>query len=424
MSVTAKPYSRALKLVRSVFDGKPSVFTAEDLNRQLDAMSDSIIRNNDHIGAMSKNLGISAGGSNAIINSGGDTELTAEVTIQQKVAGDVFVYYKGVEFDITSLLGTLGPTVFTKTGEDKILPAYVYLVAEKVQLTYSDDPVNSGVTFSGALGSLPSSETILYRNARLTLVEGVSGITLGANEEVICVVATFRQSRIFNETSLEDEMINRWELNTIDVEGAAFQLGSEPALNFSHTESSDEVVYENNNSVFDALFIAVRFFKHYKERFDGLITSILDGDISGFFNLSGSATEGDYLVANSSGEFVITDFKTYSSSGFTLGSNMATTGLSATYNTFSWSHDKGKGQLKLRGEIHPTSAISNPSHILGTLPASVRPSKSVWFGVPYLDAGGYHIAPCHIATTGVITAWTPLTAIDEPFLFDGVEITL
>lgn len=235
MPTTPKPYSPSLRLLRSIFAGNPKVFSAEDLNRQFDAIVDTIQN-------LSTFLGPIGSGFTVTLNSYTDTPSSpnVDVALDITVAGtNRYVYYKGVRFSIpTASFST------TLTGPEDSFVAYVYLVAKKVTVDFATDPVMSGISSTEFPTQLPSSDTILYKDERLVLATSPSFV-LAPNEEVICAIAAIVQQTRTNPSTgaVTTERVVRYTAVRLD------QLIQE----FPYEGASGDVVYEANKSIIDAV---------------------------------------------------------------------------------------------------------------------------------------------------------------------------
>jgi hypothetical protein len=175
MSVLPKPFSASDQIIKSVFKGEPSIFSAEDLNRQIDVITEAI-----KTGA----------GSIGLIRSGWDATLDSYVFVEDGIwdttititaTGDAVVYAKGVVITVPE--GT-----FTYQVEDRTV--VVYLIAKKVLVTFADDPVLSGIASSEFPVPVSSSDTYRYEQSRIELIGYGLNPVLAEGEEIVGILAS------------------------------------------------------------------------------------------------------------------------------------------------------------------------------------------------------------------------------------------
>lgn len=211
MAVFAKPFNLAQKLFKTIFLGKPNIFSAQDLNRYLDFLHGHQMLISNFLGSIRENWSISAtittsgspfvdGGGNNVINS------TVAITFSKDIPlSDAYVYARGVRFKIPT--ATINQSLVVAAGStDRV--AYVGLVAAKKLLSYGGTGTTEiadtfdfcGVRGTDFPGTIPSSDSEVYTNERLVVVTDLDDITLGTDEEFIGLIATVKYQTYYANT--------------------------------------------------------------------------------------------------------------------------------------------------------------------------------------------------------------------------------
>lgn len=192
MAIHPKPFeiSDAYKrsLSRSIFAGRPSIFSAEDLNRQLSAM----IYFNELISA---GHGLMKENWTASFTIGSVYPCTSsfcyDVTMSFVTDGVnySYVHAKGVSIELPLEAFTITKTL--SFLDENLQGIYLYLIAEKHTVTFAEDNEMSGIHSTEHTTPIASSDTIMYQNARLVLTNPkgyAADVILDTEEEVIGIL--------------------------------------------------------------------------------------------------------------------------------------------------------------------------------------------------------------------------------------------
>lgn len=145
--IVEKTFDASKKIIRSIFKGSPNLFTSSDLNRQVEALKYQLDQLNEKVGATS------------------DMEITTNLSSGTLSVGYSYSYIevRGCSFS--------PETNFLDINLTNSAPiAYLCLVADTKEVTYSDDPSHemSGAVFSDGT-SMPSANQLVYYNERVIL---------------------------------------------------------------------------------------------------------------------------------------------------------------------------------------------------------------------------------------------------------------
>lgn len=276
-TVNAKPFDWADRLYKTVFKGKPNIFSAQDLNRYLDAIHSFQVTLGSAVGAIRHNWTITVSGitkTSDVIND----EL--EIDFNWKLEADdgllpTVVYYKGVQFQIPVSVIAAAPTqIFTLSGVNTFFPPAIYfvLVATKKTVTFdtaspvmhvSDAKEFSGVTGTSFPSELPAADNIIYGEERIEITTDPDSITLGADEEVICILATLRNVWNRGDSSsvvAEDKFEYRLMYNASTIEEINELLTHYSYGSTTPFEPTVLPSIKSNNGLIDFMHL---FYEHY-----------------------------------------------------------------------------------------------------------------------------------------------------------------
>lgn len=208
MSITPKPFTAGQGIVRSVFKSKPAIFSAEDLNRQLDVIDYSTRKNSLGVGLQRTNLMVTKvyGTIPSSPNGYGTYTFDVQITIA-KVNGalDALIFAKGCEVIIT-------PETITKSftfANPSYIGCYLYLIAKRHTVTYSEGAVMSGIQLTSPSASFASSDTVVYEDARLALIQddemgdsytvpNDQDLNLASEEEILGIIWSYTKAIEYN----------------------------------------------------------------------------------------------------------------------------------------------------------------------------------------------------------------------------------
>lgn len=251
MSIIAKPFDEKEKIVRSIFDGDPSIFTAEDLNRQLDAIYCTLTRLQDRFSL------IRVGWDCFIVETSnpGEGTYVYKATVAGREGELPYVYAKGVRFVITE--GDYSCTVV------ECFPA-LYLIAKKVLITFSESPSMSGISSTEHNVALPSSDTWVYKDERLLLYGSISQPlpTLAAGEEIIGIVATGSLDIIYSESTPVKMKMLHLAMDFKEMYADVVFLGDFVAAG------------KVNDSLSDIVVLLIKRMKYYIGKYDLLVAKV------------------------------------------------------------------------------------------------------------------------------------------------------
>ena len=170
--IIEKAFDATKKIIRSVFLGSPNLITSSDLNRQIEAIKYQLDQLDDKTGMVIEggNLGHTLNGGTLSVNLEYDT-----------------IRFKGCQFSPTTQQLTIN---FTSSAP----VAYLCLVAEKSEVTYSDDTTHeiAGAKFADGT-SYPAANQIVYKNEALVLTHALSSV-----ENLVGVIGVFTLSSTGN----------------------------------------------------------------------------------------------------------------------------------------------------------------------------------------------------------------------------------
>lgn len=201
MSIVAKPFNWADKLYRTIFLGKPNIFSDQDLNRYLDSINNGLAATSKVLGAQRSNFVIQLDLSDSRnLTQSIVTYLRYRVVIQDSGLPTT-VLANRVRYDVPMI-------DWTDYVIDRTMPTtrYWVLVASKKTVAFNDtaapftnipDPkVFSGISGTSLPTSLPTTTSEVWGNERIVFTDDISGIFLNAFESVVCILATLVQGEI------------------------------------------------------------------------------------------------------------------------------------------------------------------------------------------------------------------------------------
>lgn len=211
-TINPKPFSVSERLYKTKFLGKPAVFAAEDINRWMDALVWSRDKLFSAVGAVRENFTVTADTLTVTTDAGPPAEVTFGFNWSlDKVSGGspAYVFYNGVAYNVPEGSGSASLTQPNSGSSSLLLGAYLFLVATKKTVSFNDSPpvlhVADPKAFSGITGDsfpeeIPSSDNVVYGGERLEVALSAGDISLSADEEVICILATFKHQVLYPTT--------------------------------------------------------------------------------------------------------------------------------------------------------------------------------------------------------------------------------
>lgn len=203
-SVIPKSFSFLDRLYKTVFKGKPNIFSAWDLNRYLDAIREFQVTMSNRVGAVRENFSLAVGTAPTIttINST-EFSFTFTWTFTKTVPGEpAFVLYNGIKFKCPEPTPqTVTLTLPVHANGYNMAYAYICLVATKKTVTFNsvgtvlhvtNPKAFSGITSTDYPFELPAADNIIFGSERFVTTIDPATIVLGPDEELICIVATLR----------------------------------------------------------------------------------------------------------------------------------------------------------------------------------------------------------------------------------------
>jgi microcystin-dependent protein len=193
MAINSKPFLQGDRLIKTVFKPNPTLFTAEDVNRELERLDTYSRGLSLQTGALRENLAVNITSAVDTIGAlpGDANSLAVSITISKvNAALDAFVYYKGVRLNVP-----FGTTAFSgtfNTVNPNYPVGYLALYALRNTVTFGDDPVMCGVTSTEYPFALPSCEVDVYSDETLRFTDNLSiPYVVGADTyDLVCIVAT------------------------------------------------------------------------------------------------------------------------------------------------------------------------------------------------------------------------------------------
>lgn len=189
MAITAKPYLRSEKIIRSIFGGRPKVMSEQDLNKEFDKIDDAILQTSKLVGFIRENWQVSVKLSKDSV-SGGNNVFDSQISVVKVDNGNpAYVYFRGVRFEIPT------GTAIEYTGSfSSAIPAipvsYLFLVATLETANFSTEPTLCGINSSEFPEMLPSVDIKRYKNERLVYATSRNDVSLSGTEEIIGIIAT------------------------------------------------------------------------------------------------------------------------------------------------------------------------------------------------------------------------------------------
>jgi hypothetical protein len=255
MPITAKPFSRALKLARMIFKPRPNVFSDQDLNRAFDMSNDKTEQAIAMSGGTKTNWEPSVGG--IVVPTVGATyvDLVGLISFTKVDAGQAaYTNFNGVQFTMPIVSINVESTNTIPVAEWKNL-IYICLIATK---TTANSTVNS-TEFPTAL---PGPDIETWGSERLAWTwKNPSTISLGANEYLIGIVATWKYSPNWKKDSddypvLNDTVLYSMESNVKDTSNnflATTNYGTPTSYIFDRFKSA-----YTNGSLYEFLVALIR----------------------------------------------------------------------------------------------------------------------------------------------------------------------
>ena len=170
-SILDKAFDATKKVVRTIFKGSPNLFTAPDLNRQIEGFKYQMDMAQRFLPIVG-NITITA--SNTATQGGQTYSLSVSATGSVKAAGAEFS-------GITAYSGNAGVT-------NNNYRLYVVIRADKTELTFSDDPTHTLVGAKFADGTVKAAANqIVYSNVRFDALAPNAAALVG--DDIVAIVA-------------------------------------------------------------------------------------------------------------------------------------------------------------------------------------------------------------------------------------------
>jgi len=428
-----KPFNWNDRLHQTVFKGKPAIFSAQDLNRYLEVLRNYTEKLGSGIGALRENWNIVIDVQPAFTSIGA-SESTFQFTysINKEVGlNPASLYYKGVRFEVPTASGVVESiTIPVNAGTYNVAYCYFVLVATKKTVNFNDvgpvlhvtDPkVFSGVTSASFPYELAAADNVIYGNERVAVVESLDEITLGTDEEIICIMGTLRP-RFWWKDAATVESVSSDVAAAVIMHNAARMSDYVTLAKFfiPGTSASHKPVYTkaylNNNGVADLIGNLMEQYIEGQSYQDFRLKTV-EGDLSAYITandaalaaqaVSIAALESDMLQAQG-------DITTLQSQ---VATNTANISLKANKAQEAWRYigdpgqptfnanwaDSFSGEGRTRffkdemGNVHIVGQpIKNTAVAFGdiifTLPAGYRPLNGwTYYIVPMWTGIGYPI---------------------------------
>lgn len=175
--ITAKPFSRAQKIKRALFKGKPSLITAVDLNRHTEAGQDFTDLMGNIIGGAAYNFNPVFTLTKDVNN--GVSSFDLAFSIANPAGGKL--HLKGVQFDIPAFN-------FSVDATGNTMPLYhFWLLSTRATVTFAQDPVLSGISGDDFPGALPGADHEVYSAERVVMNLGGQP-AFNPGEEIVCLL--------------------------------------------------------------------------------------------------------------------------------------------------------------------------------------------------------------------------------------------
>lgn len=177
MSITAKPFAIADKIVKRIFLGKPAIYADVDINQAISVDEYAFNGITDRLGSYTESF---------VPTTPTFTQTATHLEFEVAFAGGGKLFAKKTVFDIPAF-------DFTRLGGSKIdistrtaAICNFWLIAKKNTITFAMDNAVGGINGSGFSGPVPSSNAVTYSDERVDMTIGVDvAPTLGTDEEVI-----------------------------------------------------------------------------------------------------------------------------------------------------------------------------------------------------------------------------------------------
>lgn len=179
MALIEKPFVATKRIIRSIFRGRPNLFTDVDVNRQFEAMTYYINQSSRLIGSIGKI---------------GHTISGISYTSAKKLAYDIRINpsrisVRGVDIDLPN-------TRLNGTGSLNNGTLAIYLVGREKLVTFEEDPELSGVNSPDFQVPLAGADTLVYDNISIVAYEyptvNEANVTnkLGAEYKLITILGS------------------------------------------------------------------------------------------------------------------------------------------------------------------------------------------------------------------------------------------
>jgi hypothetical protein len=461
-----KPFNWNDRLHQTIFKGKPAIFSAQDLNRYLEVLRQYTDKLGSGLGALRENWNINID-VQPNFTSIGASESTFQFTYsisKEAVLDPASLYYKGIRFEIPTASGVVKSiTIPVNAGTYNVAYCYFVLVATKKTVRFNDlgpvlhvtDPkVFSGITSAGFPYELAAADNVIYGDERVEVVENLGDITLGTDEEVICIMGTLRP-RFWWKDAATVESVTSDVATTVVMHNAARMSDYVTLAKFfipGSTASHKPVytkAYLNNNGATDLIGNLIEQYIEGQSYQDFRLKTV-EGDLSVYITANDAALaaqgvsiadlEADMLQAQG-------DITTLQSQVATNTANISLKANKAqenwrfvgdsgepTFNSSWQSTFSGNGRCRffkdelgnvwLNGSVKKTSAIGF-GDVIFTLPVGYRPLNGWYYYIVPMNIGlGYPVSGViSVRDNGEVTYSGDIAgqAADTQFILDPIS---
>lgn len=206
MPINPKPFNAAQKIFKTVFGDRPQIFSAEDLDREVDNIHNMLLQLSLQVGPMRENWQV-----NQVLISDTYTGIpnitfSSEINIVKiNNSEPAYVFYQGIQFDISEVIGTQIPYSGVFSTVAPALPVvYLVLIATSQEITFALNPALCGLNSTEFPTTVPAADVVQFSNERLVYTDNPAGIVLGNDEQIICIIATIAKQDVSYVTNPAD----------------------------------------------------------------------------------------------------------------------------------------------------------------------------------------------------------------------------
>jgi hypothetical protein len=230
MPVTAKPFSKNLKLEKLIFKPRPNITSDQDINRSLDNLLDKSLVSANLLGGTRVNWGMSFTLIDSIVSGGSVTMSLYGTSTKPTNAGNPSYFdMQGIRFTAPAFDASITPIILTCLEANWKSAAFVGLVAKKVSKTFATDSVLCGVNSSEYPTVLPGPDAEIWQEERLvfSLLKDFSDVSLASGETFVGAVAAITSvERTTLNISQEPTVSAAWKILYLNTDNAKEVLDS------------------------------------------------------------------------------------------------------------------------------------------------------------------------------------------------------